>query len=94
MRFMQTDVEITGPLNIGNSKENSIPELAQTIIALVGSASKLEYKPLPQDDPLQRRPDITRASEIPGWEPQTDLEDGLVDIISYFENLPGSSPVR
>ena len=93
VRFMQTDDEITGPVNIGNSKEHSILELAQKIIALVGSDSELEFKPLPQDDPIQRRPDISRAREILGWEPQTGLEEGLQNTISYFENLLKASAV-
>lgn len=87
LRFMQTDDEITGPINIGNSKEHSILELAQKIIEKVGSKSKLEFKPLPQDDPIQRRPDISKAMELLDWEPQVDLDEGLGKTISYFENL-------
>lgn len=87
LRFMQTDDEITGPINIGNSKEYSILELAQKIIEKVGSKSKLEFKPLPQDDPIQRRPDIKEAMELLDWKPQVDLDEGLGKTISYFENL-------
>ena len=87
LRFMQTDDEITGPINIGNSKEHSILELAQKIIEKVGSKSKLEFKPLPQDDPIQRRPDISKAMKLLDWEPQVDLDEGLGKTISYFENL-------
>lgn len=93
LRFMQTDDEITGPLNIGNSNENSILELAQKIISIVGSKSKLEFKPLPQDDPIQRKPDISKASKLLGWEPQVELEAGLEKTISYFENLIKESAV-
>ena len=64
LRFMQTDEDTTGPVNIGNPKEFSILELAQKVITLVGSVSQLEFKPLPEDDPIQRSPDISKAREL------------------------------
>lgn len=93
LRFMQTDDEITGPVNIGNPKEFSILELAEKIIELVGSKSKLEFKPLPQDDPIQRRPDISKAFELLDWEPKIELDEGLGKTISYFRNLLKESAV-
>lgn len=94
LRFMQTDTEITGPVNIGNPKEFSILELANIIIALVGSDSELLFKPLPQDDPIQRRPDISKASKLLDWEPQIDLDQGLEKTIAYFENLLNKSDLQ
>jgi UDP-glucuronate decarboxylase len=87
LRFMQTDDEITGPVNIGNPDEFTILELAQKIMALMGSDSDLEFKPLPQDDPVQRSPDISKARELMDWEPCIDLDEGLEKTIFYFENL-------
>jgi dTDP-glucose 4,6-dehydratase len=72
------------PINIGNPREMTIKEIADTIIRMTGSKSKVIYKPLPTDDPKQRRPDITRARTLLGWEPKVDLEEGLVKTIEYF----------
>lgn len=94
VRFMQTEEDTTGPVNIGNPKEFSILELAQKVIALVGSDSELEFKPLPEDDPIQRRPDISRARELLDWEPQIDLDEGLAKTIAYFYDLLGNSPAQ
>lgn len=77
--------DITGPVNVGNPTENTILELAETIIRLTGSRSKLVYRDLPQDDPMQRKPDITLAKKELDWEPQVNLEDGLRKTIEYFE---------
>ena len=85
--FMGTDEEQTGPLNLGNPGEFTIRELAQLVIELTGSASKLKSEPLPSDDPRQRQPDISRAREMLGWEPKTSLRDGLVPTIEYFDEL-------
>ena len=93
LRFMQTDEDTTGPVNIGNPKEFSILELAQKVIALVGSASQLEFKPLPEDDPIQRRPDISKARELLDWEPRIELDEGLAKTVAYFENLLRNSPL-
>jgi len=86
-RFMKTGDDVTGPVNIGNPKEFSILELAQKVIALVGSKSTLEFQPLPHDDPIQRRPDISRAEQLFDWKPQVELEEGLVKTIDYFQRL-------
>ena len=85
VRLMATGDEVTGPINIGNPVEFSMLDLAQTIIAMTGSTSKLTFKPLPQDDPRQRRPDITLARQtLAGWEPGIQLEEGLGRTIDYF----------
>ena len=77
VRMMGTPHEITGPINLGNPHEIAIGELAERIVTMCGSRSRLIFKPLPTDDPQVRQPDITRAREILGWEPETDLADGL-----------------
>jgi len=82
LRLMATDT--SDPVNIGNPREVTIAEIASTIIALVGSKSRLVYRPLPVDDPKQRRPDITRARTLLGWEPTIDLEEGLLKTVDYF----------
>ena len=87
LRMMATAPEITGPVNIGNPGEFSIRELAALIIELTGTKSKLVSKPLPQDDPKQRRPDISLAKKVLGWEPKIELRQGLVKTIEYFDAL-------
>ena len=72
------------PVNVGNPREMTIKEIAETIIRMTGSTSRIVYKPLPTDDPKQRRPDITRARTLLGWEPKVQLEQGLVKTIEYF----------
>ena len=84
LRMMQTPADITGPVNIGNPVEVTMLELAERIISLTQSASKLCYKPLPQDDPKQRRPDISFAKSALDWQPKVALEDGLKTTIDYF----------
>lgn len=84
-RMMETDDGFIGPVNIGNPHEFTILELAEKIIALTGSASKLIRKPLPSDDPTQRRPDIRLVKERLDWEPHIQLEEGLKKTIAYFE---------
>jgi UDP-glucuronate decarboxylase len=86
-RLMNSLDDFTGPVNIGNPGEYTILELADKIITLTGAKSSIVYKPLPQDDPLQRKPDITLAREKLGWNPVTDLENGLQRTIDYFKNL-------
>ena len=81
----------TDPVNIGNPAEMTVLEFAKTIIRLVGSASTIIYKPLPQDDPQVRQPDITRARRLLGWEPQVPLEEGLSHTIAYFREQLGMS---
>ena len=75
------------PVNLGNPQEVTVLELAETIIRLAGSKSRIEHKPLPVDDPRQRRPDITRARELHGWQPEVGLEDGLKQTLAYFRSV-------
>jgi len=87
MRMMKTGDEITGPVNIGNPREFTILELAERIIELTGSSSKIVYRELPLDDPAQRQPDISLAQKVlDGWIPKVNLEDGLIRTIEYFRN--------
>ena len=90
LRLMKTDREVTGPVNLGNSGEFTIAELAERIVALVGSSSEIVYHPLPQDDPLQRRPDLTLADQLLDWRPKVNLEDGLRPVIDYFRGVLNS----
>ena len=84
IRLMDSPAEVTGPINIGNPGEFTMLELAEEVIALTGSRSVIEHRPLPQDDPKQRRPDITKARNLLGWEPAVPLRDGLERTIGYF----------
>lgn len=84
IRMMENEQEFIGPVNLGNPVENSILEFAEKIITITGSKSKIINKPLPQDDPKQRRPDITLAQEKLGWQPSIDLETGLKATADYF----------
>ncbi len=83
--LMQTEDSFTGPVNLGNPREITINEMAELIIKMTASRSKITYQPLPQDDPLQRQPDISLAREKLGWEPVCDLEEGLSKTIDYFK---------
>ena len=87
VRLMATGDEVTGPINLGNPAEFSMLELAQAIVELTGSRSTVVHRPLPQDDPRQRRPDIGRAEEVLGWRPAVDLRQGLRSTIEYFEGV-------
>jgi UDP-glucuronate decarboxylase len=87
VRIMGTEKGITGPINLGNPGEFTMLELAEKIIKLTGSKSKLVFLPLPSDDPKQRKPDITLAKQTLEWEPRVNLEDGLKETISYFKKL-------
>ncbi len=87
IRMMNTDNTVTGPVNLGNPAEISIIELAETIIELTRSRSKIVFKPLPQDDPKRRRPDIKKAKELLNWEPRVDLREGLERTIAYFRSV-------
>jgi UDP-glucuronate decarboxylase len=87
VRLMATPDEVTGPINLGNPAEMTVRALAERIVALTGSRSKIEYRPLPQDDPKQRQPDIARAKETLGWAPTTPLEEGLAKTVAYFDRL-------
>ena len=85
--MMATGDEVTGPINIGNPGEFTIKQLAELVIELTGSKSKLVYEPLPSDDPTQRKPVIDKAREILGWEPTIPLREGLLRTIAYFDEL-------
>ena len=93
-RLMRSDDEVIGPVNFGNPQEFTMLDLAAAVIDLTGARSKLVHRPLPSDDPRQRRPDISRAQQILKWEPRTPLKEGLVKTIGYFEELLKSEKVR
>ena len=86
IRLMETQPEFTGPVNLGNPVEVSMRELAEKILALTGSKSKLTFRPLPQDDPRQRQPDITLARSL-GWSPTVPLRDGIARTVDYFRSV-------
>jgi UDP-glucuronate decarboxylase len=88
IRMMSAPDDVTGPINLGNPNEFTILELAEKVIALTGSSARIVFRPLPADDPMQRQPDISRAKQRLGWEPEIQLEAGLKRTIAYFkENL-------
>lgn len=91
MALMATESAITGPINLGNPGEFSILQLAEQVIELTGSASRIVHKPLPVDDPIQRQPDISQARDVLDWQPKVALNDGLVETIRYFEALLSGS---
>jgi UDP-glucuronate decarboxylase len=92
IRLMETPDEVTGPINLGNPGEFTILELARAVIELTGSRSKLVTRPLPQDDPRQRQPDLRLAKERLGWQPTTKLRDGLDMTIAYFRKVVADEP--
>ncbi len=94
VRLMATKDQITGPINIGNPTEFSMLEVARTVIDMTGSRSRIVHRPLPADDPRQRRPDISRAQEVLSWVPQTQLKEGLVRTIAYFEKLLSENDIQ
>ena len=89
VRLMASPKEITGPVNLGNPGEFTMLELAEKVIAISGSKSRLIFMPLPQDDPKQRQPDISQAKNQLDWEPKVHLEDGLKETLTYFKKLVG-----
>ncbi len=94
IRLMNTDDAVTGPVNLGNPSEFSIRELANTVIDLTGSRSKVVSRPLPADDPRQRQPDIAAAARLLDWKPRTALKEGLAQTIAYFEKLLEDGSLR
>jgi UDP-glucuronate decarboxylase len=86
-RLMGTSSDVTGPINLGNPQEFTVRDLAEKVIKLTGSRSKVIHRPLPPDDPRQRRPDISKANELMDWTPKVQLEEGLQRTIPYFESL-------
>jgi UDP-glucuronate decarboxylase len=87
IRLMESSDDVTGPINLGNPSEFTIRELAEMIIDITGSASKIVHRPLPTDDPKQRKPDISKALELLNWQPTLPLREGLAKTIAYFEDL-------
>jgi UDP-glucuronate decarboxylase len=88
MKLMGSPDGVTGPINIGNPNEITVRQLAERVTALIGNTREITFEPLPSDDPTRRCPDITKAREILGWEPKTDLDTGLAATIEYFKNHP------
>ena len=94
MRLMATTNDVTGPINIGNPVEFTIGELAAQVIELVGSRSSIVRRPLPENDPRQRKPDISKAKQILGWEPRIQLKEGLIRTIHFFEEMLKDQSLR
>jgi len=94
VRLMNTADDVIGPINIGNPTEFTMLELASLVIELTGSRSKVAHRPRPQDDPRQRRPDISKANDVLGWAPKTALKDGLARTVAYFEDLLRDETIR
>jgi UDP-glucuronate decarboxylase len=94
VRLMNSADDVTGPINVGNPKEFTILELASLVIELTGSRSRIVHRPRPQDDPRQRRPDISKAHDLLKWAPQIPLREGLIKTIAYFEDLLKDEAVR
>jgi UDP-glucuronate decarboxylase len=87
VRLMRSGADVTGPINLGNPTEMTMLDLARRVIDLSGSSSRLVFKPLPEDDPQQRQPDISRAKAVLGWEPKVNVDEGLRTTIAYFDGL-------
>lgn len=92
--FMNSREDFTGPMNMGNPGEFTIRELAETVKDISGSSSKIVYQPLPKDDPVRRRPDISLATRELNWQPQIQLRQGLVDTIAYFDALLKNADIK
>jgi UDP-glucuronate decarboxylase len=89
--LMDSPPDVTGPINIGNPNEFTIRALAELVIEITGSKSQIIYKPLPQDDPIRRQPNIHRAKALLNWQPNVELKEGLGKTIAYFEHLMGTN---
>jgi UDP-glucuronate decarboxylase len=87
MRLMASSDEVTGPVNLGNPGEFTMLELAEKVLGLVDTESKIEYRPLPQDDPVRRKPDISVAQRELGWSPTIALDEGLARTVGHFREL-------
>jgi UDP-glucuronate decarboxylase len=94
IRLMATDDSVTGPINIGNPNEFTIFQLATMIIEMIGARSKIVRRPLPENDPRQRQPDIALAKKNLSWEPRTQLKEGLAHTVAYFEKLLSDGTMR
>ena len=93
LRLMASESDLTGPMNLGNPNEITIHELAERVLAITGSRSSIVYRPAPQDDPIQRCPDISLAGERLAWAPNVDLDQGLKKTVAYFEIILSKSPL-
>ena len=93
-RMMATPDDVTGPINVGNPKEFSILELAEAVIAITRTKSRIVHAPAPSDDPRQRRPDISKAVAVLGWKPKVELNEGLVETIAYFAKLLSAGTIH
>ena len=93
IRLMDTADDLTGPINLGNPVEFTMRELADKVLAITGSRSKIEFRPLPTDDPKQRQPDISRARKVLDWNPKTAIDEGLKKTVAYFESVAADLPV-
>ena len=91
LRLMATPDAVTGPINLGNPGEFTIRQLAEKVLALTGSRSEIVHRPLPENDPMQRRPDIGKARQLLDWQPTVALEQGLERTIAYFDRLLGEA---
>jgi UDP-glucuronate decarboxylase len=89
IRLMESPDSETGPINLGNPAEHTILQLAEKIVAMTGSKSRIEMRPLPSDDPRQRNPDISKARSVLQWEPKVPLEEGLAKTIAHFSSIIG-----
>ncbi len=87
IKMMNNDKGFIGPVNLGNPSERTVLNLAEIVLEMTGSKSKITYKDLPSDDPVKRKPDITKAQEILGWKPEVDIKDGLKKTIEYFKSI-------
>ena len=94
IRLMKSPDQVTGPINIGNPAEFTILQLANEVIDLTGSRSRIVHRPKPEDDPRQRRPDISKAQDILQWSPRTPLREGLTRTVAHFEELLRDASVR
>jgi UDP-glucuronate decarboxylase len=94
VRLMNTPDKVTGPINLGNPGEFTMLQLAGMVIDLTGSRSRIVHRPLPQDDPRQRSPDISQANGVLGWRPQVKLQDGLMKTIAYFDDLLSDESIK
>jgi len=94
LRLMRTDKTVTGPINLGNPNELSLLDLAKMIIELTESRSEVVFEALPIDDPQVRQPDITRARQLLGWEPEVDIRDGLRQTIDHYAKVLGTPASR
>jgi UDP-glucuronate decarboxylase len=94
VQLMATPDDVIGPVNLGNPVEFTMLDLAKTVIDLTGSASRVVHRPLPHDDPRQRRPNIEKAKALFGWTPQVQLAEGLARTIAYFDQLLSDARIR